>query len=220
MTRRRVVITGLGPVSAAGLGHAALRAALTSPVFWALALAFSMIALNHGVLITQLLPLLDARGVAAPLAVLAASLVGPMQVVGRLMMLSVERRVGVEAVCLTLFGCLLAASSLLLVAGDTPWLVLGFVVLQGAGYGVNSITRPVVTAGYLGLRHFGGISGLQATVVMTANALAATVAALLWRWGGYDGMLLGCLGFALLGLGAFLLAGRRRSRTPGTGFHG
>lgn len=28
MTRRRVVITGLGPVSAAGLGHAALRAAL------------------------------------------------------------------------------------------------------------------------------------------------------------------------------------------------
>lgn len=199
-------------VEATGEQRAALGAALASPVFWALALAFAMIGLNHGVLITQILPLLDARGVATPVAVLAASLMGPMQVLGRLLMLSVERRWGAEQVCLALFGCLLAASSLLLVAGDVTALILLFVVLQGAGYGVNSIVRPVITADYLGYRHFGGISGMQSTVVMTANALAATVAALAWRLAGYHGMVLVCLGFAGVGLGAFVLAGRLRRR--------
>lgn len=188
----------------------ALHQALGNPVFWALAVAFAMVALNHGALITQLLPLLAERGVATPLAVLAASLMGPMQVVGRIIMLSVERRLGAEQVCLVLFACLLAASSLLLFAGDLTVLILLFVVLQGAGYGVTSIVRPVITAEFLGYTHFGAISGAQATLVMTANALAATVAALAWRWAGYQGMLLVCLGFAGVGLAAYLMAWRGR----------
>ena len=39
--------------------------------------------------------------------------------------------------------------------------LVGFVILHGAGYGVTSITHPVVTAEYLGHQGFGTISGVM-----------------------------------------------------------
>ncbi len=98
-------------------GSGALRVALRRPAFWLLGAAFSMIALSHGVLITHLLPMLAERGVATGVAVLAASGIGPMQVVGRLAMMSVERRVSMNAVCGLSFALMIAAMIALILAG-------------------------------------------------------------------------------------------------------
>ena len=73
------------PVSR-GTGEA-LRV-LRSATFWLLAISFAMIALEHGILLTHLLPLLDERGIQAETAILAASMIGPMQVAGRLAMIA------------------------------------------------------------------------------------------------------------------------------------
>ena len=45
---------------------------LRSATFWLLAISFAMIALEHGILLTHLLPLLDERGIHAETAILTA----------------------------------------------------------------------------------------------------------------------------------------------------
>ena len=189
-----------------GPDRGALPRAMSRPAFWLLGAAFTMIAFNHGILITHLLPLLAERGVGLDTSVLAVSLIGPMQVAGRLLMLAGERRVPLGAVCAISFIAMIAASTLLWLAGASVALLLAFVALQGAGYGVTSITRPAITADYLGRAGFGVISGAIGAAFMAANAAAPTVAALIWTSGGYDLVLLTCILAAVLGLAAFAAA--------------
>jgi MFS family permease len=167
-----------------------------------------MVSLDHGMLITHLLPLLGERGVQQEVAVLAVSMIGPMQVAGRLLMMAVERRVSMPVVCATTFVFISVAATVLYFAGTLTALILLFVMLQGSGYGVTSITRPVITAGYLGRAGFGTISGMQAIAFMGATAAAPTLAALIWQLGGYDLMIIICIVLALVGLLAFGMASR------------
>jgi MFS family permease len=195
-------------VARAPLATCTAQRALRSPVFWLLALAFAMISLDHGMLITHLLPLLGERGVHQEIAVLAVSMIGPMQVAGRLLMMAVERRVSMPAVCATTFIFISSAAIVLYFAGASTMLILTFVLLQGSGYGVTSITRPVITAAYLGRVGFGTISGMQAMAFMGATAIAPMLAALIWAAGGYYLMIIICIVLALIGLIAFSAAAR------------
>lgn len=172
------------------------------PVFWLLLLLFAALALNHGVLLTHILPLLADRGLEADTAVLAASLIGPMQVLGRLLLLVTEQRLS-SLVAFIVCGLAVGLASLALVGATTwLWLVGGFVLLQGAGHGATSILRPVVTADLLGERNFGVISGLLAVPFQAASAAAPTIAALVWGVGGYDWVII----FALVAAGVGVVA--------------
>ena len=174
--------------------------------FWLLAIAFSMIALQHGILLTHLLPLLDSRGFHAETAVLAASMIGPMQVVGRLALVAIGHRGSNMVIAFACFAALGVASIALLETRVIPMLLVAFVLFQGSGYGLTSIVRPVVTADLLGRRNFGVISGFIATPFFLATAAAPTVAAFVWERGGYDRVILFALGAAGIGLLALLLA--------------
>ncbi len=154
--------------------------------FWLLAVSFAMIALGHGLVLTHLLPLLDERGVTSDTAVLAASMIGPMQVAGRLAMMAAERHVSTLVIAATCFIAMAAAAASLLGAGAMPMLLVTFVLFHGAGYGVTSIVRPVVVAELLGRRNFGLVAGLLAFPFLAAVAAAPTLAALIWEVGGYN----------------------------------
>lgn len=179
--------------------------------FWLLAASFAMIALDHGMLVAHLLPILDDRGVHAEAAVLAASMIGPMQVAGRLAMMAAERHVSTIAIAM---GCYIAmglAAGLLLGTSLVPSLVVGFVIFQGAGVGVTSIIRPVIVAKLLGRRDFGVISGMLAVPFMGGYAASPMVAALVWESGGYQLVLLLAISASVLGLLALLAAWRSAS---------
>ena len=77
---RRMARQGLGR-SAPEPG--ALRAAMGRVEFWALTAIFGVIWLNHGVLLTYILPLFQDRGAGAGMATIAAACIGPAQVAGR-----------------------------------------------------------------------------------------------------------------------------------------
>lgn len=186
-------------------------APLRSPVFWLLAGAFTSIALTHGILITHLLPLLAERGIEAGLAVLAVSLIGPMQVAGRLGMLAIERHVRIGTICALSFLFMITGVLTLSGAGAAIALVLLAIVLQGTGYGVTSITRPALTASYLGRTGFGVTSGMLATAFWGATAAAPTLAALIWAGGGYDLVLGVCAGALALGFASLMVASRLAS---------
>ena len=176
--------------------------------FWLLAGAWVMTALGHGAVMTHMLPILDDRGLHPETAVLAASMIGPMQVAGRLAMMAAERHVSTLTIALGTYVATGLAAAALLGAGAASGLIVAFVVLHGAGYGVTSITRPVVVADVLGREGFGVTSGLLAIAFVGGGAAAPTAAALLWESGGYDMVLAMVIGASALGMTALFAAWR------------
>lgn len=124
-----------------------------------------------------------------------------MQVAGRLAMLAVEKYVSTFWIALTCFLAMSGAATALLCSQVVPLLLPLFVVLQGAGIGISSILRPVMTAELLGRAHFGIISGFLAIPSILAAALAPTLAALVWGIGGYEMVILMAIVTTVIGLG-------------------
>ncbi len=174
--------------------------------FWLLAVAFAMVALDHGVLLTHLLPLLDERGIQGETAVLAASMIGPMQVAGRLAMIAAGQRVSTLGIFVACYIAMALAAGSLLGSGAVPVLLVGFILFEGAGFGVTSIMRPVMTAELLGRKNFGLIAGSLAVPYLGAAAAAPTIAAIVWRAGGYDRVIWFAIGASGLGLVSLLAA--------------
>ncbi|MDF1732552.1 MAG: MFS transporter [Minwuia sp.] len=185
---------------------------IARPAFWFIALAFACITMNHGMMINHLMPLLQEQELEPETVVLAASMVGPMQVAGRLAMMAAERHISMVRITSFAFGAMAVAALALLGTAAAPALIVVFVVLQGAGVGVNSITRPVVTAELLGREGFGAISGTIAATTMTSYAIAPLAAAWLWELGGYDVMIWICLVLALIATFSIPLAALQRTR--------
>lgn len=202
------------------------RHLLATPVFWLLALAFMTLSINHGMLLTHLLPILDDRGVGRDAAVFAASMIGPMQVAGRLAMILAERRLPMLAIARGIYVVTILATVCLWLAGGGSaatgatagalGLVVAFVVLQGSGWGITSIARPVVVAELMGRTHFGAVSGMLAVSFVGGSAAAPTIAALLRDAGGYDRVITTVMGLAVVGFIALALAARA-ARARGMG---
>jgi len=186
----------------------ASRKTMSSPVFWLLAFAFTAIALEHGMVLTHMLPIMADRGIDTQAAVFAAAMIGPMQVTGRLAMMAAERHVSMSAIAIGCFLAMGAAAISLLGASGIAVLVITFVILHGAGYGVTSIMRPVITAEFMGKQNFGAVSGLLALPFMLGFAISPTLAAFIWKAGGYDLVLQFAIAITALGLAAFILAGK------------
>ncbi|MEC9152700.1 MAG: MFS transporter [Pseudomonadota bacterium] len=176
--------------------------------FWALALSFAMLALHHGMMINHILPIFDERGIAKETAVLAISMIGPMQVAGRLVMMAAERYVSTMVISACCFIAVFGASTALLGTSVMPSLIAIFVLLQGAGNGVVSIVRPVLIATLLSRRNFGAVSGMAATAFMAGTAFGPTFGSLIWEIGGYDLVINLAIAMPLVGLILLLAAAR------------
>ena len=180
--------------------------------FWALALSFAMLALHHGMMINHILPMFDERGIPKEAAVLAVSMIGPMQVAGRLAMMAAERHVSTMVISAGCFIAVFGASVALLGTAAMPSLIAIFVLLQGAGNGVVSIVRPVLIATLLSRRNFGAVSGMAATAFMAGTAFGPTFGSLVWEAGGYDLVINLAIAMPVIGLLLLLAA----ARTPST----
>ncbi len=165
------------------------REFLKFPAFWCLGLGFTCLAIAHGAALHHLLLILDERGLSEELAVLAASFIGPMQVAGRIAMMSSERFTSHHGLALAAFGAMAVSIVSLLMSGSSPAFVSGFVILFGSSYGIVSILRPVLARDILGESDFGAKSGALAMPYLAGSALAPFLGSLIWNWGGYDLML-------------------------------
>ena len=181
---------------------------MSSPVFWFLGIGFSLVALLHGVTLHHLLPILADREIHQDVAVVAAAFIGPMQVAGRLAMMAAERYVSNHAITISCFLVMGCSILLLIGAGSTPALLVGFVILFGGGYGIVSIIRPVIARDILGQENFGAKSGALALLYLTGTASAPYLGSLVWNLGGYELVLPGLIILAIVGLGLYLLANR------------
>ncbi|MFK7945018.1 MAG: MFS transporter [Paracoccaceae bacterium] len=189
------------------------RAALRKVAFWGLALGFGTAGLSHSMVITHIRPLLDEAGLAMATAVLVASMIGPMQVVGRLAMVALGSRLSAFGAMMSAFAGILMGVTALLLAGFAPWLAVAFVLPYGAAHGGFSIVRPVLTADFLGRAGFGVVYGMVAMPYTLGAAAGPLVAAWIWEGAGsYGPMLWLSIGLTVLGWCALMVA-RARATT-------
>lgn len=206
-----VALRGLAPVVMAKRAAAfVMRDLLRQPMFWAITLIFSVVWLNHGMLLTYALLLFADRGASAEMVTLAAASIGPSQVFARLILLMGEQRISNARATLAALVAVVMAGIMLFAAGVAPHLIFAFAVLQGGGAGLLSVLRPVLVADRLGRADFGAILGAVSIGPILANAAAPALGAGLLIWGGPAMILAATLAMACVGLGLGIWVLRQR----------
>lgn len=179
------------------------RAALRRPGAARVAVAFGGASICHGLIASNVLPLMTELGAAESVAIAAASAMGPMQVVSRIALTLAPSRWPAAALsCVTLSMMALAATALIFVAAG-PWAAAGFVFLQGGAVGAMTILRPTTLVEAAGTEDFGAVSGAVAMVLMLGMAVAPALGAGLRALAGPEITLLAAA--CLPALGATLL---------------
>jgi MFS family permease len=152
------------------------------------ALIMSLTGFVFGVVSVQLVPLLEAAGLATAAAVWVASLKGVAQFGGRVVEIVFARNLRAITVGRIAIG-ILPASLVLLVAGTSSLpLVVTFTLLMGASQGVITIVRGAVPLALFGANGYGAVLGLIATPVLVVNAASPAIFAwIVDRWGWATG---------------------------------
>lgn len=172
-----------------------------------LAGAFAIATFVSSALSAHLIGLLTSSGLAARDAVLVGSLIGPMQVAGRVMEFAFTRHVRALFVG-TLAFSLLAAALIVLAQVRGVWIVaLAFALLYGWSNGVMTIVRGTVPAEIFGPRGYGALLGRLAQPQFIAKAIAPLALTLVF---GVDASRRASL-WTLVACGLLALAAYRRA---------
>jgi hypothetical protein len=156
------------------------------------ALVMSLNGFVFGVVTVQLVPLLEAAGLATAAAVWVASMKGFAQFGGRLVEIVFARNLHVMSVARIAIGALPAAFVLLLLSGGSLAVIVAFTLLMGASQGVLTIVRGAVPLALFGSSGYGAVLGVLATPVLIVNAASPTLFALIverWGWAAGEGVL-------------------------------
>jgi MFS family permease len=148
------------------------------------ALIMSLNGFVFGVVSVQLVPLLEAAGLATAVAVWVASLKGFAQFGGRVVEIVFGRTLRAMTVARIAVAVLPASLLLLIFAAGDPRALVAFTLMMGASQGVITIVRGAVPLALFGATGYGAVLGLIATPVLLVNAASPTVFA--WvvdRWG-------------------------------------
>jgi MFS family permease len=157
------------------------------------ALIMSLNGFVFGVISVQLVPLLEAAGLATAAAVWVASLKGVAQFGGRVVEIAFARNLRAITVGRIAVGVLPPSLLLLLVGTGSVPLVVAFTLLMGASQGVITIVRGAVPLALFGARGYGAVLGMIATPVLVVNAASPTAFAWIvdhWGWNVARGALL------------------------------
>jgi len=149
------------------------------------ALIMSLNGFVFGVVSVQLVPLLEAAGLATALAVWVASLKGVAQFGGRVVEIVFGRNLRAITVGRIAIGVLPPSLLLLLTGTGNLPMVVAFTLLMGASQGVITIVRGAVPLALFGAKGYGAVLGLIGTPVLVVNAASPAVFGWIvdhWGW--------------------------------------
>jgi MFS family permease len=162
------------------------------------ALIMSLNGFVFGVISLQLVPLLEAAGLAGAAAVWVASLKGHGQFGGRVIEIFFAKNLKAMTVARIAVGVLPPCLVLLMVARGELWLLVAFTLLLGASQGVITIVRGAVPLALFGAEGYGAVLGVIATPILLVNAFSPTVFALIVDQIGWQNGLYVLLGSSIL----------------------
>ena len=195
---RRETAEAAGPTGAAtaDVDGPPLEGRARSVAIILFALIMSLNGFVFGVISVQLVPLLEAAGLATAVAVWVASMKGVAQFGGRVVEISFARNLRAITVARIAVGVLPPSLLLLLAGTGSLPLIVAFTLLMGASQGVITIVRGAVPLVLFGAKGYGAVLGVIATPILIVNAASPTVFAwIVDRWGWATGrvsLLVGC----------------------------
>jgi hypothetical protein len=182
-----------------------VRRAMAMPVFWLLAVSYAAHSFMFTGLTFHIIPLLTERGFAAPMIIAAYALVGPFQVIGRIVVFALETRINVRLAGLVATALPVIGMGLLLAAKPDSILLYFFAALYGSGMGIKTIVQATAGPEFLGREGYGALQGTFAGITYAVQAATPLALAALWAFmGGYDQVLLLLLASAALSVAAFM----------------
>ena len=167
------------PMAEAPHGRAAVRAGDGAVFAW-LGTALALAAFMGTAIAAHVIDLLTATGLSVRDAVLVGSLIGPMQVAGRVMEFAFGRHLRALAVG-TLAFALMAAALAIFTQVHGVWIVaLAFAIVYGWSNGVMTIVRGTVPAELFGPRGYGALLGRLARPQFILKSIAPVALTLLY----------------------------------------
>ncbi len=196
-----------------------LRDLARNPFFWGLSVLFAVFALNHIMLLSQILPLFESRGISPDSAILLAAAMGFTQVGGRMALIAVEkllkREFEIIGVVLFTASLLVCASILLYCSTASLFFLTLLVVFQGTSFGIINLAKPVITASLLGESGFGFISALVGVGYICGFAIAPGVSGIILDVWGVDTLIWIAFLFAVVGFVTFLVTTSKKFNQRG-----
>ena len=192
-----------------------LAAAVRVPAFWGLVVAFAGYGLAFSAMSFHLIPLLDDRGVPIATVMAIIALIGPMQVVGRVLLMVGQRHITtIQLGALVYFAFPVAMAMLASGISDVYGLIL-FAVVYGVANGLVTILRGMSVPEFIGPEGYGVVSGALTMPTNVMRAVGPLAASLAWSaFGGYTPVLWGLAGIMLvaaLGFAAAAVLSRRHA---------
>ena len=185
------------------------RTSSRSAYVW-LAAAFSVASFLSAALSAHLIALLKTAGLTAKEAVLVSSLIGPMQVAGRIAEFSFAHRLTALQVGALAFALMTAGMGALALVDGFSAMAFAFAVLYGWSNGVMTIVRGTVPAALFGRRNYGALLGRLAVPSFVAKALAPVAFTLALAASSREAALWALVAGAALALIGYRLATRFR----------
>jgi hypothetical protein len=146
----------------------------------------------------QLVPLLEAAGLAGATAVWVASLKGHGQFAGRVVEIFFGRNLKAMTIARIAIGVVPASLLLLSFARGDLSLLVAFTLLLGASQGVITIVRGAVPLALFGAHGYGTVLGQIATPILLVNAFSPAAFALLVDRFGWQTSLYALFGCSLV----------------------
>ena len=162
------------------------------------ALIMSLNGFVFGVISIQLVPVLEAAGLAGATAVWVASLKGHGQFAGRVVEIFFGRNLKAMTIARIAIAVVPASLVLLFLARGDFWQLVVFTLLLGASQGVITIVRGAVPLALFGAKGYGAVLGVIATPILLVNAFSPAVFALLVDQFGWQVSLYGLFGCSLV----------------------
>ncbi len=191
-----------------------LAAAVRVPAFWGLVVAFAGYGLAFSAMSFHLIPLLDDRGVPTGVVMAIVALIGPMQVVGRVVLMVGQRHVtAIQLGAGIYFAFPISMAMLATGISDVYGLIL-FAIIYGVANGLVTILRGMAVPEFIGPEGYGVVSGALTMPTNIMRAAGPVLAALAWgTFGGYTPVLWGLAGIMLIAALGFAAAAALSKRS-------
>jgi MFS family permease len=208
-----VPIAEAKPSAAGTRKKSPLAAAVRVPAFWGLVVAFAGYGLAFSAMSFHLIPLLEDRHVPIGVVMAIIALIGPMQVVGRVLLMVGQRHITtIQLGALIYFAFPISMAMLAAGISDVYGLIL-FAVIYGVANGLVTILRGMAVPEFIGPEGYGVVSGALTMPTNVMRAAGPLLASLAWgTFGGYTPVLWGLAGIMLvaaLGFAAAALLSKR-----------
>ncbi|SJZ43417.1 Sugar phosphate permease [Enhydrobacter aerosaccus] len=213
-----VPIAHVPPAAAGTSRKSPLAVAVRMPAFWGLVVAFAGYGLAFSAMSFHLIPLLEERRVSIGVVMAIIALIGPMQVVGRVLLMAGQRHITTIQLGALIYFAFPISMAMLASGIREVYALILFAIVYGVANGLVTILRGMAVPEFIGPEGYGVVTGALTMPTNMMRAAGPLMASLAWSlFGGYTPVLWGLAAIMLAAAAGFAAAAmfsKRQSPYP------